>query len=287
MVMILDIKKMDFAGSWYPATAVECEKKIDQFTKTSDFMMLSEKEYSACISPHAGWYFSGKIACNVIKLLKSEKPVDVVVLFGKHLHALSPATILTNCLLETPFGNLAVDNDFCEELVKRLEFNTETASSLMPDNTIELQLPFIKYFFGNTKIVVIGAPLRKFSMEIGETVSLVAREMGLAIKIIGSTDMTHYGDNFGFTPAGFGSEAVEWVKHKNDQRMIEVMLSMNGNAVLKQASENFNACCGGAVAATVTAAKELGCLNGQVVAYSSSYDLSPGDSFVGYGGVVY
>lgn len=287
MVTIVDIKKMDFAGAWYPETAKECEKQIDQFTRSSDFIIPPAKEYSACISPHAGWYFSGKIACNVIKHLKSEDHVDVIVLFGKHLHGLSPATILTNCILETPFGNLEIDNDFSEELIKRLELNIETALSFKPDNTIELQLPFIKYFFPNTKIIVIGAPLKKLSIEIGQTVVTVAKKSGTNIKIIGSTDMTHYGDNFGFTPAGFGPGAVEWVKHKNDQKMIEAMMSLNGDEVLKQASENYNACCGGAVASTVAAAKELGCLSGQVVAYSSSYDLSPGDSFVCYGGLVY
>lgn len=283
----MNIKKMDFAGAWYPATAKECEKQIDKFISSTDFIMPPDKEYSACISPHAGWFFSGKIACNVIKQLKSEEHVDVIVLFGKHLHRLSPAMILTNCILETPFGNLKVDDDFSEELLKRLELNIESAESLRPDNTIELQLPFIKYFFGDTKIVVIGAPLSKLSIKIGEAVAFVAREMGLNIKVIGSTDMTHYGDNFGFSPVGSGAAAVEWVKHKNDKKMIDAMVAMDGDEVLKQASENFNACCGGAVAATVTVAKELGCLNGRVVDYSSSFDLSPGDSFVCYGGLVY
>lgn len=278
---------MDFAGAWYPARAKECEKQIDEFIRSSDFKVPSGKEYSACISPHAGWFFSGKIACNVIKLLKSEAHIDVIVLFGKHLHRLSPATILTNCILETPFGDLEVDDDFSAALLKRLELNIESAASLRSDNTIELQLPFIKYFFGNTKIVVIGTPLSKFSIEIGAAVSSIAREMGLNIKIIGSTDMTHYGDNFGFSPVGSGSEAVEWVKHNNDQKMIDAMISMNGVEVLKQASANYNACCGGAVAATITAAKEIGCLNGQVINYSNSYDLSPGDNFVCYCGVVF
>ncbi len=283
----MGIKKMDFAGTWYPAKVSECEKQIDKFINTSDFIIPPGNECSACISPHAGWFFSGNIACNVIKQLKSGEHVDVIVLFGKHLHGFSPATILTNCILETPFGNLEVDDDFSNELLRRLELNVESAESLRPDNTIELQLPFIKYFFENTKIVVIGAPLSKLSIEIGKTTAFVAREMGLNIKVIGSTDMTHYGENFGFSPVGSGSGAVEWVKHKNDQKMIEAMVSMDGNEVLKQASENNNACCGGAVAATVAAAKELGCLNGKVVAYSSSFDLSPGDSFVCYSGLVY
>ncbi len=283
----MDIKKADFAGTWYPATASECENDIKLFCDSPIICKLPVKEYSASISPHAGWYFSGNIACNAIKLLKGDETPDVVVVFGKHLHSSSPATILINSILETPFGNLETANDFSMEILKNIPLKKETGASLGPENTIELQLPFIKYFFGNTKVIIVGAPPCDYSMEIGKKIAETAQKVGLKIKIIGSTDMTHYGSNFGYTPAGSAHDAVEWVKTVNDNRMIEAMVTMNNQEILKQADENKNACCGGAAAATVAAAKVLGSEKGELVAYSTSYDLSPGDSFVGYAGIVY
>lgn len=283
----MDIKRPDYAGSWYPATAEECEAKIDKFLRLPGFGELQPNDYSACISPHAGWYFSGSIACNAIKLLKGATLPDIVVVFGKHLHSTSPATILTGCALETPLGNLETADDFSIDLAKEIPLRKESCHSFGVDNTIETQLPFIKYFFGSAKLVVIGSPPCEFSGEIGKRVVEIAKKSGLKLKIIGSTDMTHYGTDFGYTPAGSGKQAVEWVNNVNDHNMIEAMVGMDVKDVLMHADENRSACCGGAVVATVAAAKELGAEKGQSLAYSTSYDLSPGDSFVGYAGIVY
>ena len=72
-------------------------------------------------------------------------------------------------------------------------------------------------------------------------------------------------------------ESIQW--------MFESYLDVMDGLI--EAAENHNACCSGAVAATVAAAKVFGAKNGKKVAYSTSYDLSPGDSFVGYSGIVY
>ena len=283
----MDVKRAEFAGSWYPASANECEQKIKTYIESSGTEGLPAKEYSAGISPHAGWYFSGNIACNVIKLLKGNVQPDLIILFGKHMHWNAKPSILTNSSCETPFGNLETDDAFAEELQKRLSMKKETGSTFSPENTIELQLPFVKYFFGDVKIAVIGVPPGDEAVTLGSTSIEVCKSMGKNVKVIGSTDMTHYGENFGFTPAGTGRKAAEWVRNKNDKKMIDVMLAMDTQKILMEADENQNACCSGAVVATVAAAKMMGIDCGEKVAYSTSYELSPGDSFVGYAGIVY
>ncbi len=283
----MTIKKSAFSGSWYPSSSAECEKEIALFLKSSLISNVPEADYSAGISPHAGWYFSGAIACNVIRLLKGDVAPDLIVLFGKHMHKNSPATILASGSCETPFGYLDIDTRFAENFSARVEIKKELPEHFVAENTIELQLPFIKYFFGDVKIAVIGVPPNPDALVLGQRVVQSAKEMNISLKIIGSTDLTHYGSNFGFSPHGFGEDAVEWVKQKNDRAMIHEMLSLDGENILNQSQKNQNACCGGAVAATVAAAKELGLDSGHEVAYATSHDLSPGDSFVGYTGIVY
>ena len=46
---------------------------------------------------------------------------------------------------ETPLGNIDVDQELAEKLSGRHGFVLETPTDFTPDNTIELQLPFIKY----------------------------------------------------------------------------------------------------------------------------------------------
>ena len=106
-------------------------------------------------------------------------------------------------------------------------------------------------------------------------------------RVIGSTDLTHYGFNYGFIPKGTGASAVNWVRNENDRKVIEAMLAMNPTGVIEEALANQNACCSGAAAAAMAAGKALGAASAIQTAYATSYDKSPGDSFVGYVGIVF
>ena len=97
----------------------------------------------------------------------------------------------------------------------------------------------------------IGVPPSEESIEIGRAVAEIAAESGMNIKAIGSTDLTHYGMNYGFLPQGSGPEAIDWVRNDNDKRAIDAMLELDPKKVLMEARENQNACCAGAVSAVM------------------------------------
>ena len=237
--------------------------------------------------PHAGWYFSGSLACNVIHCLADETVPDVIVIFGMHLHAGSPFYIMADGEWETPFGNLPIEKELAGELIRRFDFQIETADRFSPENTIELQLPFIKYFFNDVKIVPIGVPPVESSLEIGKAAADIAGRLGKKMKVIGSTDLTHYGANYGFMPKGTGPAAIDWVRNTNDQQVIEAMAGMDPERVIAEAAANQNACCAGAAATAIAAAGRLGAESAEILAYANSYDKNPGDSFVGYVGMVF
>jgi AmmeMemoRadiSam system protein B len=276
-----------FAGSWYPDNADECEKEINRFLEEIKVKDSLKGKSIGGIVPHAGWYFSGSIACNVIRCLKDEKHTDVIIIFGMHLHPGSAPYIMKEGSWETPFGEIPIQKELAEELVGKFTFNIETHEHFVQDNTIELQLPFIKYFFKDVRIVPIGVPPDKSSLEIGKTAAEIATKLGLRVKVIGSTDLTHYGTNNGFMPEGTGPASIDWVRNENDRRIIEVMLKMDPEAVINEALSHQNACCSGAAATAMAASKQLGAKHAESIAYATSYDKSPGDSFVGYTGIVF
>ncbi|MCP4107496.1 MAG: AmmeMemoRadiSam system protein B [Desulfobacteraceae bacterium] len=276
-----------FAGSWYPGDPDGCEREIKDFLKQSDTSPGSDRKLVGGITPHAGWFFSGSIACNVINSLKGEDPVDVIVIFGMHLHPDSPNYMMKQGAWETPFGELQIAEELAEELAKRFKFNIETSERFSRDNTIELQLPFIKYFFKDTKIIPIGVPPAEKSLEIGKVAVDISKELGLQMKVIGSTDLTHYGSNYGYEPKGTGAKALDWVRTENDRRAIDAMVAMEPEEVIREGLSNQNACCAGAVATAIAAAKQLGAEKGESIAYATSYDKSPGSNFVGYAGIVF
>ena len=282
-----NVRKAMFAGSWYPSSASECEREINSFLAEGKNIKSPDRRLVGGIVPHAGWYFSGSIACNVISRLKSKDRPDVIVVFGMHLHPNSPCYLMAEGAWETPFGEIPVEESLAAELVKKFSFSLETPDRFNPDNTVELQLPFIKYFFEDIKIVAMGVPPSRSSLDIGKSVIGFAKEMGLTAKVIGSTDLTHYGSNYGFTSKGRGQKAVDWVRSENDRRVIDAMLALEPEKVISEASASQNACCAGAAATAIEAAKTLGASQAHEIAYATSYDKSPGDSFVGYVGIVF
>lgn len=279
-------RKPVFAGSWYPGDAKSCEREIKSFLKNHD-RHITEKPPVGGITPHAGWYFSGEIACRVIHSLQTEQDTDLFIVFGMHLSPYDSNYIMTSGSWETPFGLLEIERQLADKLNHAFRFQSESAASFPQDNTIELQLPFIKYFFKKAKIVPIGVAPNADAVNIGQTAARLAQEMGFNTKIIGSTDLTHYGFNYGFTPRGTGTQALQWVKTVNDQQFIDAVLALDDTQVIKESLANHNACCSGAVAAAIGACKTLGAGQAQTVAYATSYDKSPGDSFVGYVGVLF
>jgi AmmeMemoRadiSam system protein B len=279
-------RRADFAGTWYPARASDCEKVMQGFSQSSVPCPSGGRRVGGIV-PHAGWVYSGNIAYNVIRCLSEESAPDTVILFGRHLRASSPNYMMKQGAWATPFGDLEVDEELGEGLSREFAFRVETADRYEQDNTIEVQLPFIKYFFPNSKILPVGVPPSEASLKIGERTAELAESLGRKVMVLGSTDLTHYGLNYGFTPKGVGETAVQWVKDENDRRVVDLIVKMDAEGVINESHRNHNACCSGAVGTAVQAAKKLGARRAQKLVYSTSYDVNPDHSFVGYVGVVF
>jgi AmmeMemoRadiSam system protein B len=282
------IRKPFFSGSWYPGTEHECRRTIESFIQNLKPCPLTSESPKGAVVPHAGWYYSGPLACNAIKCLK-EGGLDpeIIVIFGRHLHPGGNNYIMTEGEWATPLGNLSIDRELAQNLIKEFQFRIETAANAEPDNTIELQLPFIKYFFPKTMILPIGVPPANPSLKIGKRIAQMAKDAQRPILFLGSTDLTHYGPNYDFTPQGIGAKALAWVKEQNDKQVIQLMLQLKAEELIQESLRNGNACCSGAAATTIAAVKELGGRQGDLVDYFTSYDIRPDASFVGYAGIVF
>ena len=237
------------------------------------------------IVPHAGWFFSGRLAAKVFHTLRSRGKVDLVVLYGGHLGPNDLPKIVLEESCETPCGDIEIHKDFADKLMKRIDLKRESPSS--GDNTVEIQLAMVKYFFPEAKMIALRSPLSVRSIELGKEVAELVAGEGISTVSIGSTDLTHYGPNYGYVVKGLGPGSVEWVKKENDQRFILEALRMNAEGLLRHAAENDSACSAGAAASTVTTCKALGAEKGLLLEYYTSYDVLPDESFVGYAGIVY
>ena len=278
-------RKRTLPRGWYPYDGRDCKREIESYLEGWSPSQLSLSKGRGGIIPHAGWYFSGKLATRVFASLASKSKVEVVVLYGGHLSTQDVPRIMTEEACETPLGDIEIHADFVKTLMKRVEMRQESPNS--GDNTIEIQLAMVKYFFPGVKLVGIRSPLSLRADTLGKEIAEIAKKEGISILAVGSTDLTHYGPNYGFLKKGIGPASVEWVKKENDRGFIDQALKMDAEGLLKHALENDSACSAGAVLSAMATCKALGSDKGVLLDYYTSYDIMPDDSFVGYAGILY
>ena len=267
---------------WYPNSKSEIHRDIESFIVGVKPLPAGTRVFGGMM-PHAGWYFSGKLAARVFYLNAKVTKPQVVCIFGGHLAGDSPPLLVADDSWETPLGDVPLATEFFKPLAARMTMRQDTPG----DNTIEVNLPFIKYFFPDSQVLAIRSPQSDTAVKLGNAVADVARELGKTILFFGSADLTHYGPNYGWAPKGHGTGAVTWVKQDNDKHFLDAVLKLDAMGAVNTTNRDQSSCSPGAPAAAMTAAKKMGATKAILVDYYTSYDVMPADSFVGYGGVIW
>jgi len=244
----------------------------------------------AGILPHAGWAYSGRVAAKVFKCIKEKNPPDTFVLLGA-IHSLPERnSVYAQGTWATPLGEVQVDEELARGLLAALKDKlAEDPQAHSGEHSLEVQLPFIKYFFPSAKIVPIRIAADSGAASLGVKIGECLLKAKKGIAVIGTTDLTHYGDPYGFAPAGYGDKAYSWMKN-NDTRIVKLALEMKADDIVKEAAVNYNACGSGALAATVAAATALGAEKGILLEYTTSHEVSGENDFhmgVGYAGILF
>jgi AmmeMemoRadiSam system protein B len=274
----MNIRPRSLPPGWYPGGKAQTIRDIEAFRR---HFQKPEAKALAGIAPHAGWSFSGSIACHVLQAISGD--VETIVVIGGHLAPHSGLLAASEQGYETPLGVVAADLELLEELGNSLSFKEDAYA----DNTVEVQLPLLKYLHPQARALHLRASPSAEALELGEQLAAAAERRNGKMAVIGSTDLTHYGDNYGFTPHGIGAGAVKWVKEVNDRRLIEALVALELEKALERADSEHSACSVGAAVAAARFAERLGAEGGELLEYRTSYDLSPSPFFVGYAGIIY
>ena len=282
------------AGQFYPGRRDSCTNEINECLQQEKLTQTLPETIVAGIVPHAGWTFSGALAALVFAAVEQQnKQVDTFCLFGAAhgYYGQSPA-VYDKGTWVTPLGEIAVDEDLAGAVL-----NTGTAVSdaraHSSEHSIEVQIPFIQHLFAGARILPILVPLGEEVVPLGEAVGeIISGEKQKRIVCIGSTDLTHYGPRYGFTPMGAGADALKWAHEVNDRQFIDLVVKLDAEELLANAGENLNACGAGAAAAAVAAARKLGRTKGVVLAQTNSNEVmqqkmgSSSSDSVGYAAIV-
>lgn len=283
----MTVRKPHFAGSWYPDSDEQCLTDFATYDAACVDHGL-QGALSGGIVPHAGWVFSGAIAYNVVREVARGRPgAQTVVLFGGHLGPGSPAEVMTRGEFWTPLGAIPTDEELADALAARFELAQEDPARPGRDNTVELQAPMIRHLLPDARLVVVKAPPAAATLELARGVVQLAQDLGRELVVLGSTDLTHYGPNYGWAPHGRGDRAEQWVRDENDRRWTDLACQLDTGAVMQEALAHHNACCPGAAAAALECGRAMGATRAELLVHALSCDIAPGESFVGYAGIVF
>ncbi|MFB5603133.1 MAG: MEMO1 family protein [Candidatus Nitrosomaritimum aestuariumsis] len=275
----MQIRTPAVAGMFYPGEKNKLTKLIqDCFTHPFGPEENSEKKQSkifGVICPHAGFVYSGPIACNSIRSISSESPELFIIVGPNHWGIGRSVATMKDCKWETPLGSVEVDSESAEEICKLSQFIESDFFSHTREHSLEVQIPILQQTFSNFKILSISLinQSKEIAYDVGLAMSKIAKKKNTII--IGSSDFTHY------EPNDFA--------HEQDMALIEPILEMDVEKFYNVLQKRKVTACGyGAIASTMIACKELGATKGELLRYATSGDVT-GDtsSVVGYGSIVF
>lgn len=293
------IREPAVAGRFYPREAGECRREIeDCLLRAHDAEQAPGPAAQGGriiggVVPHAGWVCSGGVAVGVIRSISRREPPDVFVIFGAiHVPRVVRGAVFPSGAWETPLGLAEVDRRLVERICGQCSLVESDPHAHDHEHSIEVEVPFLQHLIPGIPIVPIMVPVDERAADLGAAVGQTCRNFGVQACFLCSTDLTHYGPSYGFTPRGAGAEALAWSKNVNDRRIIDLMLAMDDRNAVREAVMNRSACGGGAIAATLAACKNYGARQATLLEHTTSdealtkmgYPSSP-DS-VGYAGII-
>lgn len=175
-------KRASAAGTFYPAEKHELEQIIESFR------IKEPKYYSrAVIIPHAGYIYSGKLAAKGIQQLKKDAK-NVFIFAPAHYERIFGCTVCDYDAFVTPLGDIEVNKELTKEIAKFCDCNVGNFV-FEKEHSIEVQLPLIKTFLPDAKIIPVLYGCENFK-NLAETIEHFYENENNVFII--SSDLSHF-----------------------------------------------------------------------------------------------
>ena len=275
------LRKPAVAGMFYPDDSEELVKTIEDCFlhsfgpgKIPDIESFEGNDYPVNVMvPHAGFQYSGTIAAHsYCELAKNGFPEVFIIIGPNHTGLGSEVSVFNKGEWITPLGNIQVDEEFADTLISFSDFASADFAAHMREHSIEVQLPFLQYFFNDFKIVpvVLGSQTISAANDLAAAILKAGEKLDKSYCVIASSDLSHFNTQE-------RANKVDWFVLEDIENMDEFKL-------LEEIIQyNITMCGYGPVMTTMILSKMCGKNTSEILAYKTSGDIS-GDlsSVVGY-----
>jgi MEMO1 family protein len=194
------IRQFLTTGPWYPADAAELAKEVAGCFKQAKQVQVNGR-VAGLVAPHAGFAYSGRTAATAYGTLGGSQAVTRVILLGtSHRAAFTGAVVSDFDYFATPLGQIAVDVTICKALAQNAHFKLDNRV-MQAEHSLENHLPFLQQALAGRACTLVPIMV---GMADGAEIEALAAALRPYVDdttvVCASTDLTHYGDAFGFTP---------------------------------------------------------------------------------------
>jgi AmmeMemoRadiSam system protein B len=276
-------------GQFYEADETELKKQIESCFKSKfgpgNLPYLERKKHIiGVISPHAGYQFSGPCQAFAYKEIAESTISDVYILLGLSHNGFESCISLEDW--QTPLGIIKNDKD----LAKKISTSTRLPIDEIPhqnEHSIEVQLPFLQFVNKNKEFKIVPIIINSDINinDFAKNLSEIIKNSKKSVIFIASSDFTHYGYNYRFTPF---SKDIKQNMYNLDKGAIESIKNLNSDGFLDYIEKTEATICGKyPIAAIIEIAKNLGAKKAELLKYYTSADLF-GDysNAVGYASIL-
>ncbi|RLI80743.1 hypothetical protein DRP07_08735 [Archaeoglobales archaeon] len=253
------------AGSFYPANPESLRAEVsDYIHKNPDDSVI------ACVSPHAGYMYSGRTAGKIHSILPD---VETYVILGPNHSGYGSPVAVSVDTWSTPLGEVEVDKEFIDAMPHIIIDIDETAHRY--EHSLEVQVPFLQLLHEDFKIVPIcvGMQDEETAEEITEEIIQAKEKTGKNIVVIASSDMHHY--------------LPDSQCRQLDARVIDSIKTMNVSEYYSTIYNLQASVCGyGVIAVAMNFANHCGA-RAELVDYSTSGDVADKSMVVGYAAIAF
>lgn len=191
------------AGAWYPGTDKGIRTLCEKWEAVAAEGAAGEVP-NVLILPHAGWAYSGETAWSAVRMVRGAKFRRVVVLAPSHHAWIESRLVAPEAdAVSTPQGEIKIDRGWLSRLalVAPVIRNDRVHAS---EHSAQIEYPLLQLALKDGFSIVplvMGAFGRD---QMGMCVRALARLMDAETLLVVSSDFTHYGEDFSYTPYGKG-----------------------------------------------------------------------------------
>jgi hypothetical protein len=262
------------SGRFYPSNPTELAALVRECAKPDD-EPSEPVRVKACLVPHAGYIYSGRVAGAVYTRI--DFPKRIVILGVRHYPHGEKAAILSSGAWRTPLGDAPIDEQLAKVLRESCPLLREDSLAHSSEHSLEVQIPFLQVLRPDFTFVPIALGTARFHdlVAAGEAIGRVLAASSEEILLLTTSDLNHYED-----------DATTRAK---DHKAIDRIMALDARGLYDTCRNEAISMCGlGPTVAMLTALKELGKTQAELVRYSTSGDTS-GDfsAVVGYAGMIF